>query len=386
MSRRAGFRPGQRRRQAPRTSRTVATPAPRPAATQAEQLQSEGLAVTVTLDPGTEGEPFAATVRFVGRRTDVSGKPTVADSFTQDERIERLVPGSGPVSVTTWAYHLNRGTWEVTAELIRDRPGPLGARTRERGSGHTLPRATWSWRRWRLTDAPYGPVRSTSGIAARLSSVPAVVHGSWSALVGLGIVVGIWVLTLLVGRENIGAGEVVLVSAVAVLGGIVGAKVWYVVLRPNRWRQSLGEGWSIDGSIAAAPIAGVLTMLALGLPPLVVLDAGVVAFFVGVGIGRLGCFFTGCCAGRCTASRWGVWSSDRRIGARRIPTQLLESGIGLVLAALFGFLVVNDIPPVDGAIFVVGISAYLAARQMLLRLRADPRRSSLSLERSPRPA
>jgi phosphatidylglycerol:prolipoprotein diacylglycerol transferase len=341
--------------------------------------------VTVALDPGTDGAPYPATVRFVGTRTDVAGKRTPADSFTKDERIDRVVPGSGPVSVTTWAYHLNRGTWEVTAELIRSST-PTPAAGRPKGRGHTLPRATWSWSRWKLVDAPYGAVRTSSGIAARLSSVPAVIHGSWSALVGLGIIIGTLVLVLLLAPLGIAPGEVLLVTAVAVAAGLLGAKLWYAILRPRQWRRSLAEGWSVDGSIVAAPSAGLLVMLALGLPPLTFLDASAPAFFVGVGIGRLGCFFTGCCAGRCTASRLAVWSSDRRIGARRIPTQLLESTIGLVLGAVLTVLFVNDIPPIDGVIFVIGVSVYLLARQVLLRLRADPRASSISMERSPTPA
>ena len=142
----------------------------------------------------------------------------------------------------------------------------------------------------------------------------------------------------------------------------------------------MSEGWSIDGSIVGAPIAAVVAMLALDLPVLAFLDAGTPAFFVGVGIGRLGCFFTGCCAGRCTASRWGIWSSDRRVGARRIPTQLLESGLGFGLAIIFGALDISGILPVDGLVFVVGIGSYLAGRQLLLRLRADARSSSLGME------
>jgi phosphatidylglycerol---prolipoprotein diacylglyceryl transferase len=382
VTRRGGFRPGMRRRQAPRGRAAVA--APPPVTTQAEQLQSEGLAVTVALDPGHAGDPYPATVRFVGRRTDVRGKPMPGDTFTKDERIDRVVPGSGPISVTTWAYHLNRGTWDVTAELIRGQPGGGAPAPRGRGRGHTLPRATWSWTRWRLTDAPFGAVRSTSGIAARLSSVPAVIHGSWSALVGLGIVVGTLVQILLLSREGVAEPwQVLLVTAVAVAAGLIGAKVWYAVLRPRRWRQSMAEGWSVDGSIVAAPLAGLVVILAMGLPPLTFLDASTPAFFFGVAIGRLGCFFTGCCAGRCTASRFAVWSSDRRIGARRIPTQLLESAIGLVLGGILTLLVVNGIPPVDGVVFVVGIGTYLVARQVLLRLRAEARRSSISLERSP---
>ena len=38
---------------------------------------------------------------------------------------------------------------------------------------------------------------------------------------------------------------------------------------------------------------------------------------------------------------------------------------------------------VDGVIFVGGVGLYLVARQFLLRLRAEARRSSISLERMP---
>ena len=338
--------------------------------------------MTVSLDPGTEGDPYPGTVRFVGHRTDVAAKRTPADSFTKDERIERIVPGSGPISVTTWAYHLNPGSWDVTAELIRSPAAGAGA-SPGRGRGHTLPRATWSWTRWKLVNAPYGALRTSSGIAARLSSVPAVIHGSWSVLVTLGIVIGTLVQILLLEGFGIEAWQVILVTAVAVVAGLLGAKVWYAVLRPRQWRTSLGEGWSVDGSIVAAPIAGLVVILALGLPALTFLDASTPAFFFGVAVGRIGCFFTGCCAGRCTTSRFAVWSSDRRIGARRIPTQLLESGIGLVLGLLLAFFFLNDIPPVDGVIFVGGVGLYLVARQFLLRLRAEARRSSISLERMP---
>ena len=331
------------------------------------------------LRPGRRRPPFAATVRFSGRREGVVGKPQPGDTFTVDERIDRVVPGSGPLSVTARAYGLNPGEWTVTAQLSRS-PGVGPSRTTAAKSGQTLPRARWSWLRWRLDEATFGPVRTRWGPMVRLTAMPAVIHGSWTALVGLGVVIGIGAMLWLLSFEGIAPGPALLVNIVGVLGGIVGAKLWYIVLRPRQWRKSLGEGWSIDGSIAAAPIAAVIAMLILDLPVLAFLDAALVAFGVGVGIGRLGCFFTGCCAGRCTASRWGVWSSDRRVGARRIPTQLMEAGLGIGLAIVFGALDISGIVPIDGVVFVVGIGSYLAGRQLLLRLRADARSSSLGME------
>ena len=369
MSPGRGFRPPRRRAAKARPS-TDAVQAGRTQAELAADARHEGLAVTHRFDPGTQGQPYSATVRFRGRREGIAAKPQPGDTFTVDERVERVVPGSGPLSVTAKAYGLNPGDWTVTAELIR------GAGR----SGQTLPRARWSWLGWRLREAPFGPVHTRWSPLVRLTAVPAVIHGSWTALVGLGIVLGIVALLSFLSFEGIAAGPALIVAVVGVLGGIAGAKLWYIVLRPRQWRTSLGEGWSIDGSIVAAPVAAVIAMLVLDLPVLPFLDAGAPAFFVGVGIGRLGCFFTGCCAGRCTASRWGVWSSDRRIGARRIPTQLMEAGLGIGLAVLLGALDISGIVPVDGLVFLAGIGSYLAGRQLLLRLRADARSSSLGME------
>lgn len=342
---------------------------------------SEGLSVTHWFDPGTDGPPYAATVRFSGRRTDVQGPAKPGDSFTQDESVDPVVPGSGPIAVSTWVYGINAGEWEVSAELMRTQTAAHRRFSRGRGQGgQTLPRAAWSWLRWRVGSAPYGPVRTRWAPAARLSKVPAVIHGSWTALVGLGIVMGLFVQLTLLGHEGVSAGPTILVTVVAVSAGVIGARLWYAVLRPGSWRRSLTEGWSVDGSIVAAPLAGIVMILILGLPVGTFLDASTPAFFFGVAIGRLGCFFTGCCAGRCTASRWGIWSSDRRIGARRVPAQLLESAVGLTLGVAFTLLFAARIPPVGGVLFIAGAGTYLLARQVLLRLRADRRTGSLGME------
>src|SRR5260370_36366136 len=89
------------------------------------------------------------------------------------------------------------------------------------------------------------------------------------------------------------------------------------------------------GSRAAA-----ILLVAPGVPAGVFLDVTAPGLLVAMAVGRVGCFFVGCCGGPPTASRWGVWSSDQRVGARRIPTQLLESalagilGLGVLVAVL----------------------------------------------------
>ena len=81
----------------------------------------------------------------------------------------------------------------------------------------------------------------------------------------------------------------------------------------------------------------------------------------------------GCCAGRVTDSRWGIWSSDRKVGARRIPAQILESAAGLAIAAVTTGLILGHVPRIDGTIFIGAFAVYLVVRQALLRVRAERR-------------
>jgi len=64
------------------------------------------------------------------------------------------------------------------------------------------------------------------------------------------------------------------------------------------------------------------------------------------------------------------------VGARRIPTQLLESVFALSLG--LGVLVaVLGHGPAGGAFFVGALAAYILGRQGILHLRAEPRKTRL---------
>src|SRR5713226_1385382 len=65
-----------------------------------ERATQEILAVTYWFDPAPHAEIYPVTVRFSGRRVDVKGRVQSGDKFVQDETIEQVVPGSGPISLT----------------------------------------------------------------------------------------------------------------------------------------------------------------------------------------------------------------------------------------------------------------------------------------------
>ena len=309
-------------------------------------------------------------MRFRGTRTGLRGKPGPADTFVRDEVVDDIVPGSGPVAITARVHGLEPGEWNVTAELS-PAPGRSGrSQPRDATGRRTLPRAAWSWSRWALSSGSFAPIKTRWSPMARLVSPPAVIPGSWTGLVALGVVVGIGLHSALLAGEGVAGGVPILINVVAAAAGLVGAKLRYISLHPRTWREAPGEGWAVGGFLIVMPLTALAGMLLFAMPIGLFLDAGAPALFFGVAIGRIGCFFTGCCAGRCTSSRWGVWSSDRRVGARRIPTQLLESAAGLLLGVVTLVIFLFVRPRVEGPIFVGGLVAYALVRRVLLRLRA----------------
>ena len=338
----------------------------------ADAIEKEALVVSHTFDSGDGVEPYSATVRLTGRRVGINRLPGPQDTFVQEDRVDGIEPGSGPYSVTSWVYGLEPGDWTVSAELLR--PGHDAGRGR-RAAAEPISPAAWSWPRWRLAPGSRGPVRTRWAMVLPLARVPGVMPGSFTVLGALGILVALIVQSAILARANVPVSGSLVVSMIALASGLIGAKVWYAVLHPGPWRRALLGGWAVDGFLIVSSIVAVAVLLAFDLPIGLYLDATAPGIFFAVAIGRLGCFFTGCCAGRCTNSRWGVWSfdRDRRIGARRIPTQLLESATGLAIGLLSALLVLSDAIRLPGFVFVAAVGAYFLARQGLLRLRAERR-------------
>lgn len=334
----------------------------------------DAVVATWCFDAGDGDAPYKATIRFSGRRLDVAGKPGPGDRFERDEVVTGVVPGSGLVAVTTHVEGVNPGEWSVTARMHRGQPsgawryhGPLTHRDEPR-----LCPARWSWRRWRLETAPTHPVKTRGAPLAPLVSHPATLPGSWLTLVVVGVVAGLVLQRWVLAGEGLPTGRSLVISLMAVLVGFVGARVWCLILPGGSTRQvSLDAGWCIQGFLVGVAIALLVALPLTDIPIGRFFDATTPGLFVGLGIGRLGCFLTGCCCGRPTASRWGIWLSDGRVCARRLPVQLYEASIAVVVGLTALVLVRQYEFVVGGALFVGAAAAYTLVRQFLLQLRVE---------------
>jgi len=322
-------------------------------------LEPHALGMTYWFEAAVAGEPYPVAVRFEGRRLGVQGKPTPRDRFSVVGSVDRVIPGSGRIALTTRVANVTPGEWLVTATPVdqaRRRTGQAARAARPEGlSGPTRASGTTVF-------APVGQVRA-----------PGVRLGAWPALVGIGTVVALAVQGVLAARWQLPVLDLLVVSLIACLVGVVGGKSYYWATHRDEKFNLLTVGMSIQGFVLAAVGTTVLGTILADISVGRALDVTAPGLLFGMSIGRWGCFFGGCCAGRPTASRWGLWSSNRRIGARRVPVQLLESALAGVLGAVATLVVWLAEPRYGGLWFVAAIAAYLVGRQLLFPLREIPR-------------
>ena len=333
----------------------------------AAKAVEELLTPTYWLDPGETGDPFSATIRFSGRRTDVTGKPQPRDSFWQEETVDGIIPGSGPVAITAEVRGVNPGQWTVTARSVarvggrpyRSYPPP----------GHD-PAAVYRVPPPRRVGIPPESDATIHTSTLLRSKVPGITRFAYATLVGLGVLVGLGLEALLLNHGHYSLFRPMLFSVIAILAGVIGGKGWYVAVH----RGKKFDGWCIQGFVAGAAVVVAAAALAgPGLPAGAFLAAAAPALLIGMAIGRPGCFWAGCCTGRPIAARWGIWSSDRRLGCRRAPAQLLEALSALISGGVVLVVVLIDGLARSGPVAVVGLAAYTLARQAILGLRAEPR-------------
>ena len=325
------------------------------------ELEPQALGLTFWFEPSTDSDDGPATIRFAGHRVGVRGRPGPRDHFTVVETVEDVLPASGPIAVTTRVRDIAPGEWRVTATRVDSD----SRRSRSASKRRAI--------------SPSASSSGNTGFARALQvRAPGAHLGVWPAFVGLGAVVGLTVQAVIASHLQMPVARVFALSLAACLIGALGAKLYYAVghfIKGDRGAFTLLSGACIQGFVLGAAVTLVAGARIEGIPIGPLLDATAPALLFGMAIGRYGCFFGGCCVGRATASRWGLWSSDRHLGMRRVPVQLLESALAFTLGLATLVLVWAGLLP-DGAVFVGAVAAYTLGRQVLFPLRAGPRHTS----------
>ncbi len=221
--------------------------------------------------------------------------------------------------------------------------------------------------------------------------------GSFSAptygfLVSLGVLTGLWISVRNSNKQGIDPDDAWNLGIVAVLAGIVGAKILYFI---NDWDFYTAHpreifSWStmqaagvFSGGLLAALAASAWYIRKHNMPAMATCDAFSPGLAFGHAIGRLGCFAAGCCWGRPTSHAWGVTFRNplahelvgTPLNQALEPTQLFEAAVEL--ANFFILMWMLKRKKFDGQVFAAYLILYGVARYFLEYLRDDPGRGSV---------
>jgi phosphatidylglycerol---prolipoprotein diacylglyceryl transferase len=166
---------------------------------------------------------------------------------------------------------------------------------------------------------------------------------TYGVLVATGVVLGLWFARRQAPRAGLDREEIWNMGIYAALMALLLAKVWlvfsswdYYIAHPREIVSiaTFESGGTFYGGVLGAILTIVIYSYIRKMPLVSVLDTFAAALPIGHAIGRLGCFFAGCCYGKPTTLPWSVeftspaagQMAGTPLGVHLHPTQLYESG------------------------------------------------------------
>jgi len=183
-------------------------------------------------------------------------------------------------------------------------------------------------------------------------------------------------------RYGASTGQITDLGFFILIAAIVGSRILYLMINPELIAQDPWEAFRLwngglvfYGGFIAAVITATVFMRKKKMPLWQTTDIFAPALAAGHTLGRIGCFFAGCCYGRSCELPWAVTFSH--------PDTLAPSGIGLHPAQLYSsasnlciFIFLWSFrkhKTFDGQIFWIYVLLYGIARSILELFRGDPR-------------
>lgn len=191
---------------------------------------------------------------------------------------------------------------------------------------------------------------------------------SYGLMLSIGVIVGLLAARAEFRRDGRNPELLLDFALVAVLVGVVGSRLLYVLLdwplyaaNPISILYLREGGLSVHGAILGGLAVAVWFARRHRIPFWKFADYFAPALALGIGVARLGCFFNGCCYGKPTNGFWGVLT--RYAPGLHHPTQLYEMALALALfAGLWSF---RRRKSFDGQLFLLFVIGYSVIRFIL---------------------
>jgi phosphatidylglycerol:prolipoprotein diacylglycerol transferase len=135
---------------------------------------------------------------------------------------------------------------------------------------------------------------------------------SFGVMMAVGFLAGYWIALPRMREEGLEPDDAANLLIYIMVGGIVGAKLYYAI--DFWWREGV-PFWSsvfsrgglvFYGGLVGGTLGGILGCRMMGIPPLRFANVVAIPLAVGQALGRVGCFLVGDDYGRATDLPWGV--------------------------------------------------------------------------------
>lgn len=163
------------------------------------------------------------------------------------------------------------------------------------------------------------------------------------------------------------------------ISGFLGSKILYcltilprVMEDPMVIIRTFGDGWVVFGGILGGILGAYLFCRKYKLQHWKYFDLALPSVALAQAIGRIGCFFAGCCYGEETTSWFGITFHNSNFAPNEVslvPTQLISSGLDFLLFALL--LWMDKRKKRDGQVTALYLILYSGGRFILEFFRGD---------------
>ena len=174
----------------------------------------------------------------------------------------------------------------------------------------------------------------------------------YGVMAALGFVTAMFLLEYNRKFANVSKDQCSTLLFLAMVSGILGARIFYVVQFFHYYRDNLWGMIRIDqgglvfyGGFLLALATVIVYSKIQKLDIIRILDFFIPALTAAHGLGRIGCFLNGCCFGKATTAWWGIKAPansalEMAAGSAPLhPVQLLEAGENFLLCIFFCWLI-----------------------------------------------
>ena len=211
---------------------------------------------------------------------------------------------------------------------------------------------------------------------------PLTLH-TYGLFVALGFMAGILVTIKLGKSAGISSNSVMDMGFIIILSGLIGSRLVYIIIDFSHYIShpldifKIWEGGLVfSGGLVAVIIMMLFYVKHHGYNIWTIGDLWAPGAAIGQAIGRIGCFFAGCCYGKPTDVPWGVkFSNPESITPLHNvpihPTQLYSSLSSLIIFIIL--IILHSKKKFKGQVFLWFLILHSTARLFLERFRGDPR-------------